>query len=357
MKSARRTAYSLMGAGMHGLNGIGPEIAALQYATYVLPTLIYGLETLTLNPNEIKNLSTYHRKNLRYIQHLPQSTALPAVFLLLGAAPIENLLHIRALTLFRNIIAAESNTPPAIYIRDLITRQAAVKDSTSSSWTTTIKKILQTYELPTIVELIDNPPRKSDWRKTVKETINEAWTEALQDEAEKKSTLEFLNIGACKLGQLHLIWQNLSSPLEIQKATVKAQLLVKRYPLATSPTSGVRKNDTCPLCKEEPETTTHFLLQCSTLSLVRLPYISRILDLCRQQSISIDPETLTRIILDSTHLPIPNTIHETTCRNFVFKLHNTRAKILGGESGYMRARKGSKTAKSGVHASENTMKS
>ena len=36
VKSARRTAYSLMGAGMHGLNGIGPEIAALQYATYVL---------------------------------------------------------------------------------------------------------------------------------------------------------------------------------------------------------------------------------------------------------------------------------------------------------------------------------
>jgi len=183
VKSARRTAYSLMGAGMHGLNGIGPEIAALQYATYVLPTLIYGLETLTLNPNEIKSLSTYHRKNLRYIQHLPQSTALPAIFLLRGTAPIKKLLHIRALTLFRNIIAAESNTPPAIYIRDLITRQATVKDSTSSNWTTTIKKILQTYKLPSIVKLIENRPRKREWRKTVKKTINEAWTEALQDEA------------------------------------------------------------------------------------------------------------------------------------------------------------------------------
>ena len=174
--------------------------------------------------------------------------------------------------------------------------------------------------------------------------------------AEKKSTLEFLNVKACKLGQLHIVWQNLSSPLEIQKATVKAQHLVNRYPLATSPTSGVIKNDVCPLCKEEPETTTHFLLQYSTLSPVRLPYIIRILELCRQQTISIDPETLTRIILDSTHLPIPNTMHETTCRNLVFKLHNTRAKILGGESGYMRSRIGSKTAKFRVHARANRYK-
>ena len=85
------------------------------------------------------------------------------------------------------------------------------------------------------------------WRKNVKKAIDEAWTEALQDKAEKKSTLEFLNAKACKLGQLHIVWQKLSSPLEIQKATVKAQLLAKRYPLANSPTSGVRKNDVCPL--------------------------------------------------------------------------------------------------------------
>ena len=126
------------------------------------------LETLMINPNEIKSLSTYHRKNLRYIQHLPQSTALPAIFLLLGTVPIENLLHIRALILLRNIIVAASNTHPAKYNRDLIIRQAAVKDSTSSSWTTTIKKVLQTYELPSIVKLIEAPPRKANGEKMEK---------------------------------------------------------------------------------------------------------------------------------------------------------------------------------------------
>ena len=65
VKSARRAAYSIMGAGMHGLNGVGPEIAALQYRTYVLPTLTYGLETLVLNSKEMAALSAFHRKNLR----------------------------------------------------------------------------------------------------------------------------------------------------------------------------------------------------------------------------------------------------------------------------------------------------
>ena len=325
-----------MGAGMHGLNGVGPEIAALQYRTYVLPTLTYGLETLVLGSKELAALSAFHRKNLRYLQHLPQSSAIPAIFLLLGIAPIEATLHVTALTLVRNILAAESNSPPALYVRDIITHQSAVCRDGSSSWTSHVKKLLRQYELPTIYSIINNTPNKNAWKETINKSVNTYWTKSLQDEAKQKSTLEHLRLEACTIGQLHPVWQNLSSPLEIQKATIKAQLLIKRYPLTTSPTSGIRTDETCPLCKEEKETTAHFILQCKELHSARRPYLVRVLSRCRQLRISVDCESLTNIILDSNHLPKTDVDHEELCRNMLFKLHNVRTKILGGGSSYPR---------------------
>ena len=88
---ARRSSYSLMGVGFYGLNGTGTEIASLQYKTYVLPTLLYGLEALVLERQELEVLSTYYRKNLRYIQHLPEATAIPVLYLLIGTLPVEAL--------------------------------------------------------------------------------------------------------------------------------------------------------------------------------------------------------------------------------------------------------------------------
>ena len=229
-----------MGAGLHGLNGTGPEVANIQYETYITPTLLYGLEVLVLSKPELATLEAYHRKNIRYIQHLPQSTATPAIYLLLGSLPIEAQLHIKTLSLFRTIVAAESNIPPAIYIQNLIIRQLATKQPESSSWINLIKTVLRKYSLPTPYQIIQTPPKKQAWKRTVKKAVINYHTVALQKDAAGKTSLQYLNITACSLETVHLTWKNLSSPLDIQKATVKAQLLVKRYPLATSPTAGAR---------------------------------------------------------------------------------------------------------------------
>ena len=59
VKKARQTSYNLMGAGMHGLNGTGPAVAMIQYTTYVLPTLLYGLEALVLDADDIQPLENF----------------------------------------------------------------------------------------------------------------------------------------------------------------------------------------------------------------------------------------------------------------------------------------------------------
>ena len=91
--NARRTKYALMGSGFHGTNGIGAVTCYKIYYTYVLPKLINGLEVLQLKKKHVDNLETFHRKSIRDLHSLPQIIATAAIYLLVGAIPIEAKLH------------------------------------------------------------------------------------------------------------------------------------------------------------------------------------------------------------------------------------------------------------------------
>ena len=43
--------YSLMGAGLHGINGINPLIAWKLWRTFVVPRMLYGIENAEDNNN------------------------------------------------------------------------------------------------------------------------------------------------------------------------------------------------------------------------------------------------------------------------------------------------------------------
>ena len=96
---ARRTGYSLMKSGFHGSNGVGPKVSLKIYQSYIIPRLLYSMEVLNLNKTETKMLTDFHVNLLRRIQALPARTALPAVYLLLGALPLEAELHKKHLSL------------------------------------------------------------------------------------------------------------------------------------------------------------------------------------------------------------------------------------------------------------------
>ena len=86
---ARRTSYSLMNTGLHGANGLSPEVSYQSYKINVIPRLLYGREIIPLNKTQLEKINRYHVKTLRNLQSLPQRTATSAVYLLLGALPIE----------------------------------------------------------------------------------------------------------------------------------------------------------------------------------------------------------------------------------------------------------------------------
>ena len=93
IQSARNTAYALMGAGLHGLNGVNPEVSLSPWKTYIRPRLLYGLESIKLSKSDLLKLELYQRDFLRQIQHLPERVAMCSVYILSGLLPIKAEIH------------------------------------------------------------------------------------------------------------------------------------------------------------------------------------------------------------------------------------------------------------------------
>jgi hypothetical protein len=62
---ARITAYSLMSAGFHGNNGLGPSICIHIMKTYVIPTLLYGVEVITADKKNLEKLEKFHKRMVK----------------------------------------------------------------------------------------------------------------------------------------------------------------------------------------------------------------------------------------------------------------------------------------------------
>ena len=74
-------------------------------------------------------------------------------------------------------------------------------------------------------------------------------------------------------------------------------MLVQRYGVATSHTSGRKFQTECPLCKEEPETMEHMLLHCKVLETTRTWKVRKITALLEQHKITITKENLMQAVL------------------------------------------------------------
>ena len=142
LRLARRTLYSLISTGVHGSNGLNPKCSYKIYQCYVLPRLLFGLEVLPLTQIQINILSKFHIRNLRRFQSLPIRTATCAVYLLIGALPLEAELHKRQLGLLYNILTCNNKT-----IRELSSRQIAFNLDNNQSYFSKVQDILNIYDL------------------------------------------------------------------------------------------------------------------------------------------------------------------------------------------------------------------
>ena len=338
--TARRSTYAMMGAGLHGLNGLNPAISLQLIKIYIIPRLLYGLEAMILTESDVKMIETYYRTLLKQIQHLPKNTASPAVYLLLGALPAEGHLDLNRLSLFNRLVTSETSLE-----REIVERQLATKDLHSHSWVATIRQLLAKYELPSAYEILEYPPPKEEWKKMIKEAVYTFWESKLKAEAMQKSTLFYLHIPKCTLKKEHSIYNvQTTDPLQIIMAAIKAKILLQRYPLSSTYSSGMNKSSLCPICKKGSETLAHFLLWCELRPKKSNKYLEDIQLLLQQNDIAfptcpqLQESWYIQVILDVSAITDDDLLIsqvENLSRRYLFQLHHHRSTIIGGGSSYV----------------------
>ena len=220
---ARRTAYSRLGAGLHGQNGMDPRSSARTIQLYVMPRLVHGLEATILRRGDVVQLEIYYRKLLRQVQSLPESTAMEAVYLMIGLLPIEALIHQRALSLFGSI----SRLEPTDTLYQLALRQMSVKTPNSDSWFSQIRQFAAQYDLDLDSQLAQPWPKET-WKAYCRNTVRYHWWNKLVSAAAEKSTLRYI-LWDNTHGRPHGLWSTCNGRvLSTQEAAVRAKLMVNR---------------------------------------------------------------------------------------------------------------------------------
>lgn len=326
IKTGRRTAYALMGAGLHGFNGISPHISKNLISTYIEPAIHYGLEALSMNQADFDELDKNHRLLLRQIQGLPQSTAAPGILLLIGAIPLSAQVHRKILCMYISILQQPSSLE-----YEVLYRQLCVKNMSSKSWVTGLRKLLYMYNLPSPIQLLEHPPEPSKWKRRVKSEISKYWQSVLQERAREMTSLKHLNVDKCQIGTSHPVWLCGDDPLQVTKAHTKALLLLGRYPLSSNRCAGRYQQSMCPLCEKSPENLQHFLLECTALSDQRKKFSTQVSNLMHIYNVR-NTEDKVKFVIDPSNFITnqkENLLAEDITRRMCYSLHSQRASILG----------------------------
>ena len=85
-------------------------------------------------------------------------------------------------------------------------RQVIMKDSPSESIFTYNQGILSHYDLPSVFELLSNPPSKEAWKRLLNCKVHDMVEAARKADIESKSSTKYLNPLVLNVGSGHHIW-------------------------------------------------------------------------------------------------------------------------------------------------------
>lgn len=264
-----------MKAGFHGTTGLTNACLKRMIDLYIIPRLLYGLESLIVTEKQKTLLETAYRDLLKRIQALPQRTANEAPYLLFHSTTAEGTLDIRTLTFFGKIINDSSSI-----LHQICIRQLATKELSSNSWFISIVKLTFKYGLPSPHDVIQNPMKYNTWKRLVKKTVHMFWKEELETAAKEKPTLQLIH-------QEIPSWEHVEmNPYAVDRARLQARILTETFTLQKHRAKFYKESPNCRLCLLEPEDSAHMLLRCPALQLTRcsalLPVYQRIQDIGNQ---------------------------------------------------------------------------
>ncbi len=331
ISTARKAAYSLMGAGLHGKNGLPQHTCMHLYQIYIIPVLTYGLSIFSLEEKHTKPLEQFQKSMIKQILSLADNTGDPAVYVLSGAAPLEYELHRQVLSLFGSI----TRHPESAEYK-LAKRQLVMEDYDSEDWYCYVRRICCKYDLPTPWDLLEDPQDKSAWKTMYDKQLKIHWTSHVTNLAARSKKARFLNPLSYHIGKPHpIIRYGPNTVRDIQKCTIKLQVITGSYILQAHRArfNQFQVKPDCLLCGDAPEDRIHFLVECSALADRRSPYIAEIKEVLRKNSdantvddLLENTETCTTVILDCTSEVITSRIPLT--KNSVAEIELISQKLI-----------------------------
>ncbi len=329
----RRAVYGMMGIGLHGTNGLNPICSLKIMQCYIMPKALYGTETMCLLQKQLDCISRAYVRILKQLQSLPLRSSSAAAHLLIGALPVEALIHLRILSLLGSV--ARSNNSLLV---NMAVRQLAVKNSSSNSWFVKCQKILMRYQLPDVMDIIDTKPDRDEWKRTTNKAVKTFWMEKLHQKVDTQTSLCHIKLTDCSPRNPHQVWEYAISTREVYKAAVKVRMLTGVY-LTMTHVHKMFPNiaPKCPLCNSEDETLGHMLVKCSALHKPRSQHLPQLMDLCKRYNpelwkmLCVTPDLMLQFILDCSVMSVPSDIShkvEDLSRNLCFSIHSLRTFLL-----------------------------
>ena len=100
----------------------------------------------------------------------------------------------------------------------------------TKSWFIKIRDILQQYQLPHPIILLENPPSQEIFKKLVKSKVLDYWHVKLRGEASFLLSVPYFHPQFMSLTSPHkLLLAAGSNPYKVAKARVQLQLLISKY--------------------------------------------------------------------------------------------------------------------------------
>ena len=180
----------------------GSPAASLRvHQLHATPVLFSGVASLVLNTSEKKAIITHYKVTIQNLLRLHQNTPRTVIIFLAGCLPGEAVLHGRMLGLFSMIchLPGDSLHSHGRYILESAPPSA-------KSWFQQVQDLCNQYDLPSAIQLLDNPLSKTAFKNIVKKKIIEYWETSLRAEAIPLRSLKYFKPELYSLTKEHYMW-------------------------------------------------------------------------------------------------------------------------------------------------------
>ena len=120
----------------------------------------------------------------------------------------------------------------------LAVRQLAVKTLDSNSWFVAVMKLYIMYGLSNCVDLLDNPPTKASWKRTVNRAVCTYWAGRLQSIVPLYPSLKWLTFDATEWPKRHSLSEVSEDLREVPRIAVHLKIVTGTYILQTRGPDG-----------------------------------------------------------------------------------------------------------------------